>query len=286
VRPNRLLLCTDMDRTVIPNGRQAEHPAARELFRALCRRPEVQLVYVTGRHRQLVEQAIRDYRLPEPAYAITDVGSRICRVDGPDWQALEAWETLIGRDWRGRSRDELARALAPIRALTLQEAAKQSRFKLSYYLPLGADHAAVLGRVREQLERLGVAASLTWSIDEPAQVGLLDVLPESASKLSAIEFLQRLQGYAADEVLFAGDSGNDLPVLGSRLPAVLVANASDEVREQARRLAGANGCPEALYLADAHGFPLGGDYAAGVLQGLCHFHPGYRALLAAGEADS
>ena len=63
---NRLLLCTDMDRTIIPNGHQPEHPDARERFRQLCSLPAVKLVYVTGRHLQLVEQAIADYNLPEP----------------------------------------------------------------------------------------------------------------------------------------------------------------------------------------------------------------------------
>ena len=55
----RLLLCSDLDRTLLPNGQQPESPGARERFTRFVPRPEVNLVYVTGRHRQLVEQAIR-----------------------------------------------------------------------------------------------------------------------------------------------------------------------------------------------------------------------------------
>jgi len=40
-------------------------------------------------------------------------------------------------------------------------------------------------------------------------------------------------GITRDHAVFAGDSGNDLPVLTSAIKSVLVANASAEVREEA-----------------------------------------------------
>ena len=49
--PERLLLCTDLDRTLIPNGPQPESPGARDRFAALAGSPHVVLAYVTGRHR-------------------------------------------------------------------------------------------------------------------------------------------------------------------------------------------------------------------------------------------
>lgn len=271
--PGRLLLCTDMDRTVIPNGHQPEHPAARPTFTAFCRRPEVCLVYVTGRHRQLVRQAIADYALPEPDYAITDVGSRIYRVVDGHWRIMRRWEAEVAVDWRGRTHAELERALRPIGELTLQEKAKQNRFKLSYYLDLAEDRVPVMARIRHTLADLGVAASLIWSVDDLKQVGLLDVLPENATKLHGIKFLQKQLNYHHDEVLFAGDSGNDLPVLGSDVRSVLVANASAEVKQQAWQLAVAAGHADALYLAQEGDGPFGGNYAAGVLQGVDHFFP-------------
>ena len=44
---SKLLLCTDLDRTLIPNGRQLEAPQARRRFTEFCESPEVTLVYVT-----------------------------------------------------------------------------------------------------------------------------------------------------------------------------------------------------------------------------------------------
>ncbi|WP_211215666.1 HAD family hydrolase [Geopsychrobacter electrodiphilus] len=94
--PRRLLLCTDLDRTLIPNGVQPEHPAARKLFREFCRLPEVTLIYVTGRHQLLVEQAIEEYGLPEPDYAITDVGTQIYRIEAAKWQEMSAYGPDFG----------------------------------------------------------------------------------------------------------------------------------------------------------------------------------------------
>ena len=268
-----------MDRTVIPNGDQPEHPAARPCFRRFCQRPEIRLVYVTGRHRELVQQAIQSYELPVPDFVISDVGTRIYQVTSGEWQESALWQETIAADWHGRSHEQLRQALSPRTELVLQEASKQSDYKLSYYLPLDADKDRLLAWVGDCLEQMGVEASLIWSIDEPENIGLLDVLPRNATKLHGIEFLQQQLGYRPDQVIFAGDSGNDLPVLVSRIRSVLVANAGAELKRQAQQLARENGRSDTLYLAEDNNFPLGGNYAAGVLQGVWHFVPDLRPQL-------
>jgi len=277
--PNRLLLCTDLDRTLIPNGPQLEHPAARKLFREFCRLPEVQLVYVTGRHQALVKQAIQEYALPEPDFAITDVGTRIYQIIDGKWQAMSAYTAEIAVDWQGHSHEQIHKYLSPQTELRRQEDSNQSTFKLSYYLDLAIDEERVLSRVASCLKDKGVDASLVWSIDELENTGLLDVLPRHATKLHGIQFLQQQLGFQQDEVVFAGDSGNDLAVLGSVIPSVLVANASAEVRQQALQLAAQNGQTDFLYLATEQSSPLGGNYAAGILQGVRHFSSDFRDKL-------
>jgi len=277
----RLLLFTDMDRTIIPNGPQEEHPAAREQFKTFCGQPGICLVYVTGRRLELVTQAIAEYALPQPAFAVTDVGSKIYR-DGPgSWEELPGWEEQLAADWHGRTHGQLEQALRPIEALTLQEEAQQSRFKLSYYLDLAVDKDQILQRMQAALAELGVAASLIWSVDDLQQIGLIDVLPENATKLHGLRFVQHQLGFADSEVLFAGDSGNDLPVLVSPVRSVLVANAREELKNLAVQLAQRNGHAETLYLAQPAGFSLGGNYAAGVLQGIRHFSPEFHPELQA-----
>jgi sucrose-6F-phosphate phosphohydrolase len=265
-----------MDRTIIPNGAQSEHPAARERFRTFCQRPEVVLVYVTGRHKALVQQAIKNYALPEPNFAITDVGSKIYQVNNGEWSELIDWTQEITPSWKGKSHIEIKAYLDDVPDLLIQESHKQNSHKLSYYLPLFVDKNAVIDNVRQRLEKEGIKTSLIWSIDEPKNIGLLDILPDNASKLHAIEFLQKRLDYQHHETVFAGDSGNDMPVLVSAIQSILVDNASDEIKEVALQQVQKNGYQPSLYIAKAERCGMNANYAAGVLEGIGHFLPEFQ----------
>lgn len=262
------LICTDLDRTLIPNGCQPESDGARRCFSRFAGSEGVSLAYVSGRHRQLIEQAIDQYQLPVPDYAIADVGSTIYR-SGPDgWTAWQAWDDEIAGDWQGRDRQALQAMLSDITVLSLQEPEKQNTHKLSYYLPLTIDQNAIVKAIQLRLRQKSVQANLIFSIDEIESVGLLDILPVSANKLHAIRFLIDKEGFSESETLFAGDSGNDLDVLLSSIPSVLVANADDEVR-----LAAGAAPPESLYLARGDFLGMNGNYSAGILEALAHYRP-------------
>ncbi len=273
----RLLLCTDMDRTIIPNGSQAEDFLARKQFSDFCSLPQVTLVYVTGRHQAMVKDAIRDYNLPMPNYAITDVGTMVYRIDEQEWHESKEWKNEIAMDWNGNDHSRIKDLLADITDLNLQEEDKQNIHKLSYYVALHSDHQNLLSIIEKRLQARNISASLIWSIDEPKAIGLLDVLPKNATKLHAIEFLRRQLNYSLNEVVFAGDSGNDLPVLTSTIPSVLVGNATSEVREMAQNMAKSH--LTSLFLATGKNTTMNGNYAAGVLEGVCHFSPVFRQPL-------
>jgi sucrose-6F-phosphate phosphohydrolase len=279
----RLLLCTDLDRTLLPNGTQPESPLARKLFSRFVAQPHVSLVYVTGRHRLLVEKAIKNYELPIPDAVISDVGTRIYSVHAGDWQERHDWQAEIATDWRGMSHAELQALFGDIKVLQKQEIEKQNTYKLSYYVPLFVDQEELLVEMQQYLDSREVDASLVWSIDGPAGIGLLDVLPKHATKLHAIEFLREHMGYSSGETVFCGDSGNDLAVLSSPLPAVLVANAAEEVRDTALAEAAAAGNREALYCALGNFVNMNGNYSAGILEGVVHYHPEFRAGILADE---
>jgi sucrose-6F-phosphate phosphohydrolase len=268
-----LLLCTDLDRTLIPNGSEPESVDARPRFRRFVANPGITLAYVSGRHQGLVRQAIAEYDLPEPDVVIGDVGTSIFIVRPGRWEPMADWQQEIGQDWGGIGPDRLAELFSDIRVLRLQEPEKQAPFKLSYYAPVDADTNALKSQMEARLDDLGVNASLIWSIDEAVGKGLLDVLPERATKYHAVEFLMRHLGHDEPTTLFAGDSGNDLEVLVSEIPAVLVANGHPEVREQALRLAAENGHAERLYCARGGWSGMNGNYSAGILEGVAHFRP-------------
>jgi sucrose-6F-phosphate phosphohydrolase len=272
----RLLLCTDLDRTLLPNGTQPESPHARERFGRLAARPEVTLVYVTGRHKALVQKAIKCYVLPQPDFVISDVGTKIYDLRGGHWDVWPDWEREIEPDWAGYSHDDLCDLFRDMKSLRLQEAEKQNTHKLSYYVPLHTDQESLIGEMTQRLESHEIRASLVWSIDEPAGIGLMDVLPRNATKLHAIQFLRQRLGFELAETVFSGDSGNDLTVLTSPLPAVLVANAADSVRETARQEAQHADTGDALYFARGDFLDMNGNYSAGILEGVAHFHPQLR----------
>jgi len=269
----RVLLCCDLDRTLLPNGPQEESPEARPILRRLAARPEVALAYVTGRHKALIRKAIREWELPDPSFAVGDVGTTIFENRAGRWVRWAAWRREIATDWDGRTREDLAALVTGIEEIRPQESEKQNDFKLSFYADEGTERDAVLAKVRERLAPSGVRASLVWSVDETKHRALLDVLPERATKLHAIRFLVRRKGFDEGRTVFAGDSGNDLPALVSEIRAVLVANARDEVRREAVALAAQGGLGERLYLAKGGFLGMNGNYAAGALEGLAHFLP-------------
>jgi sucrose-6F-phosphate phosphohydrolase len=275
----RLLLCTDLDRTLLPNGSQPQSADALTVLSALAARPEVVLAYVSGRHRQLVADAIAEYRVPQPDWVIGDVGTTIYQVQDSAWRHWLDWEQHIATAWKGKTAPDLRPLFDDLAALQLQEEDKQNRFKLSYYLPMASDVAALEAEMRRRLQQHDLAANLIYSVDEAAQVGLLDVLPTNANKLHAVEFMMEHLGFTLDNTLFAGDSGNDLPVVTSPIRSVLVANADPQVVQQAAIQSQARHSEDAFYLAQGGFLNMNGNYSAGIVEGVAHYFPEYRSWL-------
>jgi len=268
-----LLICTDLDRTLIPNDVHPESPGAMDMFRELVSRPNVSLAFVTGRHRALIEEAIEQYRLPQPDYVIADVGSTIYEINSGDWSVWRQWEQEIGKSWTGMTGDDIHALLQDIGELRLQEQQKQNRYKLSYYLPLEFQQQELEREVSARLQDKEIEASLIWSIDSVEEVGLLDVLPAAASKQQAIEFLMQERSFDLDNTIFSGDSGNDISVLAGPVKSVLVANATDEMRREVMQEAEARLHSDTIYLAQGGQNGMNGNYCAGILEGIVHYMP-------------
>ncbi|MCI5158742.1 MAG: HAD-IIB family hydrolase [Candidatus Electrothrix sp. AUS1_2] len=293
----KILICTDLDRTLIPNGAEPESPCAPELFRHLVQQPWVTLAYVSGRDAGLVQEAIEQYGLPRPDYVISDVGTSLYQVPesedkraGGEWQRNTSWEATISAAWNGKSNQDIRALLqdlsdlSDLSALRLQEESRQGLYKLSYYIdfdcPAATGQDELEKKIRQRLCRAGIRANLIWSHDDIENIGLLDILPASASKLHAIEALMEQLGFAGDDTVFCGDSGNDMEVLTSCIPAVLVANAAPEVKRLAAEGAQRNGYAEALYIAVGGFMDMNGNYSAGMLEGIARYHPEVRDWLA------
>ncbi len=269
---NNILICSDLDRTILPNGSQPESPMALEILRRLAGMDRISLVYVSGRDESLLKEAINTFNLPLPDYAIGDVGTTIYNP-GASWLPWDEWSSEIAADWRGKSRADLEKMFADMTILEVQEAAKQNTFKLSYYTESTIDANKLRQEMENRLTAAAIEACVIWSVDEEKDVGLVDILPRRATKLHAIRFLMKKKGYSEEKTVFAGDSGNDMPALTSGLQAVLVKNAMAEVRDEAINTMQDKGMAERLYVAKGDFLGMNGNYAAGVLEGVAHFLP-------------
>jgi HAD superfamily hydrolase (TIGR01484 family) len=276
----KILICSDLDRTIIPNGYQEESAHARPVFRQLAENTNICLAYVSGRDKQLIIDAIEEFYLPPPDYAIGDVGTTLYRIINGNWQLSDEWSDEIGQDWKGLSWEGLAEYFENMEDLRLQELEKQSPYKLSFYTDQAVDHPHLKEQIRLILAQKGLCANIIWSVDEIRTNGLLDLIPARANKLHAIQFLMKQEQFSEDRTVFAGDSGNDLDVLTSGLQAILVKNAMDEVRKEAFEKLSDKHMLNRLYLPEGNFLGLNGNYAAGVIEGLFHFFPETEKLIA------
>ncbi len=266
----KILICTDLDRTLIPNGDVPESPEARKSFRKLVSDSRVTLAYVTGRDQKLVKEAILKYQLPVPNFVVADVGASIFNCsNNQEWLRLKNWDQKIGRDWQNKIQSELRAILPELPECKLQEDAKQGRYKLSFYV-YNYDKAEYLkSQISTLLDKYNFKSNLIWSIDEKAGVGLLDILPMSANKYYAIKYLMESNDFTLKNAVFSGDSGNDLDVLTSPINAVLVKNAHRELKEQITRMKSSN----SIYIAQGGYLEMNGNYSGGILEGIAHYFP-------------
>ena len=267
------IICTDLDRTLLPNGEQEESSQARQRFRELAANPNTIIVYASGRDYKLVEDAIAEWELPYPDYLIADVGSTIYSRHDNAWTLWENWRQQLSQNWNGLSPAEIIKHLPQLDGLQLQPEHQQGEFKLSFVVEPTSKLDAITADVMDALASLGINCNCIPSINEHEDHGLIDILPANANKLLAIRFLVQALKLNPEKLLYSGDSGNDMEVLASEFKSVLVANATDEVKEMALRDAKNQHHSDRLYLANGHASDLNGCYAAGIVEGFEYFFP-------------
>ena len=277
---DNILLCTDLDRTLIPNGNAVESKRARSCFCELVENDDITLVYVSGRDIGRIYQAMDTYDLPMPAYIIADVGTRIYQSTATGNTQLASWADKIKIDWHGKIAHDINQLIGDLEYLTLQNSDQQGQFKLSYQVIPNERMNTDLVQIKQQLERHNIQYNCVISTDETINQGLVDILPKSANKKLAIEHLIHELGIGNERVFCCGDSGNDLDMLTRGYPSALVKNATTTVKETALAMCTENNILESLYVAKGDIYKyMNGNYAAGIVEGFLHFFPEYGSLL-------
>lgn len=261
------ILATDLDRTLLPNGSWPADAGAIELFNELTEKHDVLVVYITGRNLTLCEEAIAQYKIRHPHVLISDVGTAIRKYAATGWEADSGWDAHVKRTSPKWDAQAVREAVLGVEGLVEQERVHCGVFKQSYYV----DHEnreAILktvdARVKGKFDEV-----IIYSYDSQSGDGLLDFLPQSATKQTALEYIAEEYGAGRDEVVFCGDSGNDIQPLTAGFCGVMVRNADDQLVAKVQAALQEN--PE-LRIYHAKGFDdLSGYYTSGVIEGAYHY---------------
>ncbi|SEP50485.1 sucrose-phosphate synthase [Methylobacterium sp. ap11] len=240
MRAPRQLLISDIDNTLV--GCRAGLSTFR---RWRSRQAALAFGVATGRSFHSAMAILEQQDSPRPQVMITSVGSEIYHLDanGVTYTADAAWRETVAAGWE---REAMQAALDGLDGIAPQGPLEQRAFKLSYF-----GDAAAAARVRARLALAGLRASVIHSHGR-----YLDVLPERASKGTAVDHVRALYRLPERAVFVAGDSGNDVEMLRARAQAIIVANYSDD-------LAG--------HAALQHSYVARASHARGIIEGVGHF---------------
>ncbi len=262
------ILATDLDRTLLPNGRWKADSQAIDLFNELTLQHHVLVVYVTGRNLNLTEQAIRKFGIRYPDVLCGDVGTSIRRYENGVWKLDEGWITHVEHASPRWNVKAIKDAVAGIDGIREQESEHLNRFKQSYYV-VHEKRDEVLRAVDERIKGR-FDEVIVYSFDSQDGKGLLDFLPASATKQTALEYVAEEFGSRKEDVVFCGDSGNDIFPLTAGFSGVLVKNADEQLVENVRKSLKEN--PDLrVYFAKGGFRGLSGYYTSGVIEGAYHY---------------
>jgi HAD superfamily hydrolase (TIGR01484 family) len=265
---SRPILATDLDRTLLPNGHWPADPQAIGLFNELTRAQDLLVVYVTGRNLALTEQAIEEFGVRHPDVLCGDVGTTIRRREADAWHDDPGWDSKVHEASPAWDAAAVRDAVAAIDGIREQEPEHLNPFKQSYYVNHERREqilAEVQGLTGGRFDEVAV-----YSFDSANGNGLLDFLPNSATKQTALEYVAESEGVPRGEVVFCGDSGNDVFPLTAGFSGVLVRNADEQLVAEVRSAMVRD--PELrAYFATGGYRGLSGYYTSGVLEGAWHY---------------
>lgn len=250
VRP-KLVLASDIDNT-LTGDRKALAQLAQHL-QTLRQAGRLFLILSTGRRLVHVLDGFQNEGLPQGDAIISQVGTEIYLPPfTADMDPLGEWKERLGVEF---SRREARSFLDGIEGVTMQPAKYNTVLKVSCYLDEAPDPAAAARQIAQRVETAGKedVYQVIWSSGRD-----LDIIPAAAGKGKAVRFLLNFLELEADQIIVAGDSGNDRTMFEEFHHGIIVANAQPELKALPERE------NDDHYRAEKR-------YAAGVLEGLRHF---------------
>jgi len=263
------ILATDLDRTLLPNGKWENDKNAIPLFNKLSKSNNLILIYVTGRSLKLTQNAITEFKIRNPDVLIGDVGTTIRFYKNNYWRKDSQWNKHVYNLCPKWNIKEIQKKLSNIKGLKEQEKSKLNAFKQSYYVDIKLKNS-ILKEVSTLIKNK-YDEEIIYSSDPLKEIGLLDILPKAATKETALKYIMEKYKLTYNEVLYCGDSGNDILPLTCGVNAVLVKNADSQTKSSVKKIMEKNKISNNIYFAKGNFKNLSGYYTSGVIEGAYHF---------------
>jgi sucrose-phosphate synthase len=180
--------------------------------------PHIGFSVATGRTVKSAFEVLEKNKVPLPDIIISSVGSEIYYNYRGDLIYSKGWDAHISNQW---NRGKILELLKKFDFLRYQEEDTQRKFKVSYYM---TESGKDLNEIKNVLMKNKIKANVIFSHGQ-----YLDILPYRASKGKAIRYLSYRWNIPYENILVAGDSGNDEEMLKGELMAVVVSNYSEEL---------------------------------------------------------
>ena len=205
-----MLLATDLDGTFLGGT-----PVQKEqLYRIINNGKGIQLVFVSGRGLATILPLFNEPFMPKPEFIICDVGATI--LNGNTLQPIEPIHSLIEERWPGE--EMVSGLLTSVKGLVPQNVPQQRR--CSYFFNEHTD----VDDLKYKVEQLN--CDLVLSAGKFA-----DVLPKDINKGYTLQMLANQYHFAAETILVAGDTFNDLSLFATGYKGVVVGNAEPGLLE-------------------------------------------------------
>ncbi len=206
------LIVTDLDNTLTGDAE-----ALAQFTALLSDNEHIGFCIATGRRLDSALALIDQLGLPRPDVIATDAGTQLHY--GEKLTTDRSWRRQIGYAWKP---SEIHTLLDKLPGLFLQRKSHQSEFKISY--EIDAKVAPSLTKIKKKLREAGLRTKVILSLGM-----YLDILPVRGGNEMAIRHLMWKWGFSPENVLVAGDSGNDVGMLRGRTLGVVVSNYSPEL---------------------------------------------------------
>ncbi len=210
------ILVTDIDYTLLGDDKSLKE------FNDILNgtKQKIGFAVATGRTVDSAVEALTKNKVPMPDVIISSVGSEIYYKHEHKLIYSKGWAAHIKKAW---DREKIVTLLKNFDFLQYQEEGTQREFKISYYT-LNVPENII--KVKEAIIKSKLKANIIFSHGQ-----FLDILPFRASKGKAIRYLSYRWNIPHENILVAGDSGNDAEMLKGDLLGVVVANYSEELEQ-------------------------------------------------------